>query len=161
MTEVIVRPHLGKAVLRRQGVFTIPGELAALECRCPQARGPCGGIDINRIPLQYRQFQLVVRHWGDRFIDLQRVRGFDWAGGFLELHGPWPSFNLANSMLDGGSPYVRSWGQREEDGLEHPEKALLALVKATLNRMDYILVGDFWFQDRMTDLEAPDDTGNP
>lgn len=152
MPEAIIRPSLPKVMVRRQGVFTAPVELAALECRCPRALGPCGGIDIERIPLAFRQFQLLVQERGKRFIKQQGIRGYEWNGGPIELHGPWPSLDMANKMVDLSS--TRDFGRREEDGFEHPEKAASIILTPTAN-LDYILVGLFLFQDRMTDLEVP------
>lgn len=154
MTGIIVQPDLGKVVVRREGIFTVDAELAALECNCPKQRGPCGGIDINKIPLRYRTFQMLVQDRARRFIARQLPRGFEWYGGDLELHGPWFSLDLAHNLQDASST---SWqvGKREKDGFEHPERAVAMVLEATPGLMDYLLVGEFLFQDQMTDLEIP------
>lgn len=159
MTGIIVAPDLGKGLVRREGIFTVSAEMKTLMCLCspfnPRS-GPCGGLEINKIPLPYRQFQMVVEMAGKRSINRQAARGFDWYGGDLELHGPWPSLDLSNTMQDAESPFWTNIENPDKNGDQHPEKALAGIISQTNNLLDYQLAGDFLFKDRMTDLEIPD-----
>lgn len=156
MPGIIVAPDLGKALARREGIFTVSAEMKTLMCLCspfnPMA-GPCGGLDIMNIPLPYRQFQLAVIEAGKRFINRQAARGFEWYGGDLELHGPWPSLDLSKTMQDPEAPYWTNIENPDKDGEVHPEKALAGIITPTNNLLDFQLAGDFLFKDRMTDLE--------
>ena len=160
MTGLIVTPDLAKVMVRREGIFTVDAEMASLICRCvPESpvRGACGGIDIDKIPLAYRMFQLAVEAAAKRFIARQKPRGFEFPeSGRMELHGPWPSLDLGNTLQDLHAPSVAAFGRREKDGFEHPELATSVVIEATHNLKDYLLVGEFLFQDRMTDLELPE-----
>ena len=152
MPGIIVRPDLGKVLVQKSGIFTLRADDAALECNCPQKRGPCGGIEISKIPLKYRSFELLCLEMGKKFIARQAPRGFEWTGGDLQLHGPWPS--KIQNLVDINSP---TWGEAmrrdKDDGFEHPERALGFVSEPSPLYLDYLLVGDFLFKDQMTDLE--------
>ena len=152
MANIIVRPDLGKVLIRKSGVFTIRAEDAALECSCPANRGLCGGIEINSIPLKFRTFELLCLEMGKKFITRQAPRGFEWTGESLLLHGPWPS--KVSNLVDINSP---TWGDAmrrdKDDGLEHPERSLGFVSDTNEEFVDYVLVTDFLFKDRLTDLE--------
>lgn len=156
MVEVIIRPDVGKALIRREMVFSVHREDAALECNCPQRRGTgCGGISLDDIPLAFRTFELLCREKGKAAISRQAVRGYEWAGGELMLHGPWPS--KTQNLQDAASPFWFGLGRRDvKDDLEHPEKFLSAVGDTTqFTHMDYVLVADFLIRDEFTDLEMP------
>ena len=151
MPGIIIKPDLGKVLVRREGLFTIMREDAGLECNCPAHRGPCGGIDIDALPLQFRVFQLLCREKAQRFIDRQRPRGYEWANGVMALHGPWPSRTQNLTDLN----QIKTG--RDADGFEHPEDAARFVFESNDETpfVDYLLVGDFLFRDQMTDLELP------
>lgn len=155
MTGIIVRPDVGKAVIQRQGVFSVHRENAALECNCPSLRGPCGGIAVGDIPLNLRSFQLLCTEMGKAFISRQIPRGYEWRGGDLLVHGPWPS--KTQNLQDASSPAWSMVGRRDpKDGLEHPERFLAAVGNPDdYVFMDYVLVAEFLIRDEYTDLELP------
>ena len=158
MPGLIIAPDLPKVLVQRQGIFTVQAGDAAVECNCPQLRGSCGGIEISKIPLKFRSFELLCLDMGKRFISRQYVRGYEWDGRHLLLHGPWPS-KVAN-LSDTSSPSWAAAMKRDKvDNVEHPERVLDFVAEPSEFYLDYILVGDFLFQDRMTDLEVPDGDG--
>ena len=152
MIGIVIRPDLGKVLIQKSGIFTVRSDDAALECNCPKLRGACGGIEVNQIPLKYRAFELLCLDMGKKFIERQAPRGFEWTGGNLLLHGPWPS--KVRNLVDINSP---TWGDAmrrdKDDNCEHPERVLGFVSEPSGLYLDYVLVGDFLFKDRMTDLE--------
>ena len=154
---VITRPELAKVVIERQGIFSVHREDAALECNCPRNLGPCGGIAVSDIPLVMRTFQLLCMEKGKRFIERQRPRGYEWRGGDLLLHGPWPS--KVQNLQSADSPvWATAMNRDYRDDEEHPERILHVVGEAGVSVfMDYILCAEFLFHDVMTDLELPSD----
>ena len=156
--ELILQPALGKVLVQKSGVFSVHREDAALECNCPALRGPCGGLEVGKMPLAFRAFELLCLSNGNRFIKLMARRGFEWHGGNLMLHGPWPS--KVQNMTDPTTPLWSTVARRDpKDDEEHPERFLYA-VSDTENHvfMDYMVVGDFLFKDKFTDLEITSGT---
>lgn len=155
MTGIIVRPEMNKVLIQKSGIFMLRRDDASLECNCPHLRGPCGGIAISDIPLKYRAFELLCLEMGKKFIERQKPRGFEWTGGNLLLHGPWPS--KVRNLVDIDSPTWNEAMKRDkDDGFEHPERVLSLVTDESSEYLDYVLVGDFLFKDRMTDLEIND-----
>ena len=152
MIGILVASELGQVLVQKQGIFTMRADDVSLECNCPNHRGPCGGIEIRKIPLKYRSFELLCNEMGKRFIERQKARSFEWAGGTLLLHGPWPS--KVRNLVDIQSP---TWNEAmvrdKEDGWEHPERVLGFVSEPDGRYLDYVLVGNFLFKDQMTDLE--------
>lgn len=155
MANIIISPSLDRVVVQKSGAFSLPREDSQLECNCPQFRGPCGGIPLNKIPLQFAKFERLCKEMGVRFIRQQHSRGFDECGGGLVVHGPWPS--KMRHIEDPTTPEWRGIDRRQADGFEHPELAAAKVdtFDDASDWVDYVLVGDFAFKDRMTDLELP------
>lgn len=153
MVELIVRPDVGKAIIQKSGVFSVHRENALLECNCPALRGPCGGIAVGDIPLQYRAFQLLCMAQGKAFISKLVPRGYEWRGGDLLVHGPWPS--KYQNLQDASAPAWSMVSRRDpKDDTEHPERFLSAVGNIDdFVFMDYVLVAEFLIRDEFTDLE--------
>ena len=157
MANIIISPSMEKVLVNKGGWFTIPREDVGLACNCVQEPPrPCGGIPLNRIPLQFAMFERLCKEMGTRFIERQRVRGFDEAGVGLVVHGPWIS--RFAQVEDPETPEWKGFGKRGEDGFEHPELAAAKVYELThaSDFVDYVLVGQFAFKDKMTDLELPE-----
>ena len=157
MPNVIISPSLGAVLVTKGGWFTIRREDVGLACNCVQTPPkPCGGIPLNRIPLQFAMFERLCKEMGTRFIERQRVRGFDETGQGLVIHGPWIS-RMAH-VEDPLTPEWKGIDRRQADGFEHPEIAAAKVDFLTDESefMDYVLVGEFAFKDKMTDLELPE-----
>lgn len=159
MPELIVAPELHKAVIERQGIFTMLREDAALECNCPQRRGEgCGGIAIDDIPLVFRTFQLLCQEKAKRFIQRLAARGYEFQDGSdVLVHGPFPSYEYERRLGDAGSPvWAKAMNRDYRDGLEHPERALPFVFERDPDGgfVDYVLVARFLIEDKFTDLEA-------
>lgn len=157
MTGIIVAPDLGKVLVERRGIFTVPGEMATVSCWCPHGK-PCQGVEIDKLPQSEHQFFLWAKRMGEMFIARQEPRGYEWAMGNLWLHGPFPSYEFNSRLVDIESEALRQAGKRGPDGFEHPEQALPLVFErdAFSPYMDYVFLGKFLFRDLMTDLEVPD-----
>lgn len=158
MPGLIVAPSLPKVLIERQGIFSVHREDAMLECNCPALRGPCGGIALDDIPLALRRFQLLCIERAKRFVERQKPRGFEWHGAPLLLHGPWPS-KVQNLQDASSSVWASARNRDSHDDEEHPERVLHVVSDWQPSGeghvfMDYILVGTFLYQDKMTDLEV-------
>ena len=156
MTGIIVAPDLGTELVDRSGVFTVDAmDTRLLECNCPRRIGNgCGGIDVNKLPQEHRAFELKCKEMGQRFIRQQKARGFEWAGD-LVVHGPFQSYDFANTMQDFDSPQWRNMQRSQEDGMEHPDQLLPMVFERFTHLADYVVVGKFLFKDVMTDMEEP------
>ena len=172
MTAILVAPDLDKAVMQKTGIFTLSKADASVAgkvigCNCPDRIGNnkdtsqgCSGFRVEQIPLQYRKFDLLARQMGQRFIERQKVRGFEWMNTPLRLHGPFESYDFENTMVDVDSPVWSSAAQRDKaDNFEHRERVVPLVferpVGAANPKVDYQFVGEFLFQDFLTDLELP------
>ena len=156
MANVIISPSMERVLVEKSGWFTIPREDVGLACNCVQVPPkPCGGIPLNRIPLRFAMFERLCKEMGTRFIERQRVRGFDENGVGLVLHGPWISRFAV--VEDPNTPEWKGIDKRGADGFEHPELAAAKVHELTQasDFVDYVLVGQFGFTDKMTDLELP------
>jgi len=151
LPSLLVTPSLDKTIVQRRGIVTVPNELAKAACRCP---GPCNGISINTLPLPLRPLEIHLRQMGDRFIDRMRVRGFEWVGGDLRLHGPWVSYEFNQHVAD-----VESAAWREAERSEDPS-AILPFVfeqDAASPYSDYLLVGQFITTPVLTEIIVKED----
>lgn len=160
MPEIVVAPDLNKAVIERQGIFTLLREDAALECNCPKRAGSgCGGIAINDIPLLFRTFQLLAQVKAKRFIDRLKPRGYEFMdGGNVLLHGPFPSYEFDRRLGSADDPlWAKARNRDRHDDLEHPERVLPFVFERDLQGayVDYVLVAQFLIEDKFTDLEVP------
>ena len=156
MTGILVAPDLGVVLIRRQGSFTLPQENATVACLCPE-RKPCGGVDIDKFPQSEASFMHVAKDMGNRFIERQKPRGFEFPlSGQLVLHGPFPSYEFNTRLADAESSMFRDAKRPDKNGDEHPELALPFVFErdAFSPYADYVFVGMFLFKDRMTDLEV-------
>ena len=156
MTGIIVAPDLGTELVDRSGVFTVDAaDTRLIECNCPRKLGNgCGGIDLNKLPQEHRAFELRCKEMGNRFIRQQKARGYEWVSD-LVVHGPFQSYDFANTMQDADSGQWRNMRRSKEDGMEHPEALLPMVFERFMHLADYVVVGKFLFKDTMTDLEAP------
>ena len=157
MTQIIIAPEVNLATIQKQGVFTIMREDARLECNCPEKRGVgCGGIAIRDIPLALRSFQMLCEDYAKRYIERQRVRGFEYVDADdMLLHGPFPSYELNKNLTDINSPeWRRAMSRDKEDGLEHPERALQFVFERGDAFVDYLLLASFTLRDTYTDIEV-------
>ena len=157
MTGLLVAPDLDIVLVKRQGSFTLPAENGTVACLCPQGR-PCGGVDIDKLPQTEAAFFGVAKDMGNRFIERQKPRGFEFPlSGQLVLHGPFPSYEFNRRLADVESSVFRDAMRRDRNGDEHPELALDVVFErdAFSPYVDYVFVGMFLFKDRMTDLEVP------
>ena len=147
MPGIIVSPELGVSLVTRRGIVTVPEEMAMVSCGCPHNK-PCTGLVIRNLPLPARELELQLTAMGERFIDRMRVRGFDLAGA-LVLHGPWPSYEFNQRLLDTESEAARR--AEQEGDLSY----LLPFVferNAASPYKDYLLVGDFLKQNVLTEV---------
>lgn len=152
---LIVTPSLERSVVQRRGIVTVPDEDATASCNCVR-RQPCNGIEVSKLPVHARKLELYMREMGDRFINRMRVRGYEWVGGDLRLHGPWPSFEFNQKMADVESAL---WKQAErEDDLSHVLPFVIEQPQPG-GYSDYRLVGDFMAQNVWTEVIVNDDEG--
>ena len=96
---VLVAPELEKSLVQRRGIVTVPVEDATVSCPCVMGK-PCHGLLVNGLPLTARALELHMRAMGDRFIARMRVRGYEWSGKDLRLHGPWVSYEFNQRLVD-------------------------------------------------------------
>lgn len=147
--------ELQSFIVQRRGIFTLPVEDARLRCACP---GPCEGIEVRKIGLERRDMELLARSMEDRFVERMAVRGYELLGG-LRLHGPWPSYDFNNHLLDVESSIFSDAKKTHGDGEEHPELSLGAVFEregAFNPYMDYLLVGDFTKKGVWTEIIVPE-----
>lgn len=148
---LIVSPELSKSLVERRGILTVPDEDATVSCPCVR-RQPCNGLSVNDLPLPARSLELYVREMGDKFIDRMAVRGFEWVGGNLKLHGPWPSYEFSRNMADVESALWREAEQQEDRSIVLP---FIIEQPVQGGYSDYLLVGDFMARDVLTEIEVP------
>src|SRR3990167_6546612 len=110
MTSLLVTPGLGKSLIWRRGILTVPNEDATVSCDCV-ARRPCHGLVVNDLPLVARTLQLYVQEMGRLFVERLRVRGYEWLGE-MRLHGPWESYEFNRTLTDIED---QAWKQAERD----------------------------------------------
>lgn len=125
------------------GVFTLPAEDATVACTCPDQ--PCTGININTLPPQQRNFELLARQMVAQLIARQKARGREFTGR-IALHGPQPSFDLNAHLVDVNASMWREAQRPDRNGDEHPELALDAVFeqdKAFSPYMDYRYQAEF------------------
>ena len=156
MTGIVVAPDLGTELVFRSGVFTVDAvDTRLIECNCPRKLGNgCGGIDLDKLPQEHRAFELKCREMAQRFIRQQKARGYEWVSD-LVVHGPFQSYDFANTMQDAESPQWRNMRRSLADGMEHPEALLPMVFERFTHLADYVVAGNFLFKDTMTDLEVP------
>lgn len=109
-----------------RGVFTLPSEDATVRCRCPEK--PCEGIKLTEIPLKARTFQKHAYELKDKLIAAQRSREREFAGG-LELHGPFPSYDLNQHLTDVRASMWQNALRPDQNGDQHPEVSLDAVFE--------------------------------
>lgn len=151
---LIITPSLERSLVQKRGVVTVPQEDAVISCGCLLGR-PCNGLALSELPLPARTLELYMREMGSRFVARMRVRGLEWVGGDLRLHGPWVSYEFNEKLVDVESSI---WGQavREDD-----PASVLPFVgnrDAASPYSDYVLVGDFIAKNTWTEVIVPEST---
>ena len=153
MVGVIVTPNLEKSLIERTGIVTVPDEDATVSCSCLRGNPNCRGIRISKLPLKCRTLEQHMRFMGDKFIARMAVRGLEWVGGDMRLHGPRTSYLFNERMSDVGSP---SWG--EARSADDPGKALYHVFDEPDENgySDYTLVGEFLVTNTLTEVVVND-----
>lgn len=152
MTALVITPTLEKSLVIKRGIVTMPDEDATVSCLCVK-RQNCDGIVVDQLPVQAAVLQQHMRMMGTKFISRMGVRGLEWVGGDLRLHGPWPSYEFNKTLADVKS---QAWKDAErEDDLSH---VLQYVIEQPVEGgySDYILVGEFLAQNVLTEVEVPD-----
>jgi hypothetical protein len=147
-------PDLERSLVQKRGIVTVPHEDAVVNCDCALRR-PCDGLSLFDLPLSARTLELYLREMGNRFVSRMRVRGLEWVGGDLRLHGPWVSYDFNEKLADVES---NAWKQavREDD----PSGALPFVFErdASCPYSDYLLVGEFIVKNTWTEVIVPEST---
>src|SRR3990167_4958067 len=65
MTSLLVTPELGKSLVWKRGILTVPKEDAAISCDCV-ARKPCRGLVIRDLPLEAGPLRRYAETMGKR-----------------------------------------------------------------------------------------------
>ena len=146
---VITTPSLGHSLVVRRGILTVPSEDALVSCACVTGGRSCNGLQPNQLPLNAWVLEKYVREMGTRFIERMRVRGFEWVGSELLLHGPWSSYEFNRTMVD-----VESSLWAEAKRLDDPSLILPLVIEQPKlgGYMDYLLVGRFLKQYVLTEV---------
>ena len=155
MPNILVAPNLEKMLVQERGIVTVPSEEALVSCFCVRSiPQPCSGLRVNDLPLQARQLQLHLFQAAMKWEERMRVRGYQLSGE-LRLHGPWPSYEFNQQLIDIESSL---WAKAEAE--DDPSLLLPFVVDrvATSPYSDYLLVGQFWKQAVLTEIWIPDST---
>ena len=147
MTSLLVSPELGKSVVWRRGILTVPNEDAAISCNCV-ARRPCRGLVVGDLPLEVRKLQLYVQEMGTRFVERLKVRGYEWLGE-MRLHGPWESYEF-NKMAQNIEDAAWKRAEKESD-LSHVLPFIIE-KDGTSPYSDYVLLGNFLVRNVLTEV---------
>lgn len=148
MTTLVITPSLEKSLIQRRGIVTVPDEDAMAACLCVKGQR-CAGIVVNTLPLEARTLERHLRTMGDRFISRMRVRGLEWTGGDMRLHGPWPSYELNKKLADVES---QAWATAErENDMSHVLPFVIEQPEQS-GYSDYLLVTDFIAQNVWTEV---------
>ena len=147
MTSLLVTPELGKSLVWKRGILTMPKEDATVSCDCV-ARKPCRGLVVRDLPLEAGPLQRYVEEMGRRFIDRQRVRGCEFMGE-MRLHGPWESYEFNKTLT-----YIEdaAWKRAEqESNLSHVLPFVIER-NGTSPYSDYVLLGNFLARNVLTEV---------
>lgn len=153
MPSIVIAPELPMLLEELRGILTVEREDATISCQCPLGL-PCGGIDVDKLDLTHRLLHQHVYFMGHKFIERMAIRGYDFVGP-LRLHGPWRSYNFAETMTDVDSTI---WAEAEAE--DDPSKVLGFVgerCKVALPAlMDYLLVGPFLHRAILVERIMPD-----
>ena len=156
MPSVIVAPDLKKMLVRERGIFTVEAEDATVACACPQGR-PCVGILIHQLPLEHRYFEILAHQMEEMFVRNLASEGYELVGE-LRLHGPFPSHNFREWLVDANSSMFSDALNTHQDGEEHPEHTLFAIHEKIMELQDYIFIGPFLKLAVLTEIIIPEAT---
>lgn len=152
MPGLVLTPSLEKSLVTKRGIVTVPDEDATVSCLCVRNQ-PCPGIVVSQLPVAAATLEAHMRMMGDKFVDRMRVRGLEWVGGDLRLHGPRPSYEFNKTMADIES---QAWKDAErEDDLTHVLQYVLE-EPVENGYSDYYLVGDFMERNVWTEVTNAD-----
>lgn len=145
-----VAPDLERMLVWRRGILTVPQEDAIVSCSCITSKS-CKGLGLNNLPLIARHLQRYCLQMAEKFQERMRIRGYQLQGN-LRLHGPWPSYEFNQHLVDVESSLWRE-AQRQSD----PTIVLPLVVDrtATSPYSDYLLVGQFLKQAVLTEIWIP------
>ena len=140
----------------RHGIGTVDAGLATARCLGVALQAPCKsvncpGIALRELGLEHHALEQRLRQLGAQFTANMQRRGQE-PYSELWVHGPFPSKNLRDAMVDSDSPSMfGKVGRRTPDpragGLpvENPELTLPAVFETTdySHLRDYQFIG--WF----------------
>ncbi len=142
-----------RCLTAERGVFTMPAEDGRVRCAgVASGRGceatHCTGIDLNTVSIKNHLFVQHVAKLSAKFVERKRIRGYEPFGDRLWVHGPFPSKELNQALVDAESSMFNRMNQRNRnpwDDFEHPEDALPAVhtIEAFSPYVDYVVLG--WF----------------
>jgi len=96
-----------------------------------------------------RPLELHLKAMGRRFIERMAVRGYEWTGGDLRLHGPWVSYEFNQKLVD-----IEAVAWREAQSHDDPSLVLPFVIEraATSPYSDYLLIGQFLKRSVLTEV---------
>ena len=147
MTSLLVTPELGKSLVWKKGVLTVPKEDATVSCDCVTGR-PCRGLVVRDLPLAAGPLQRYVEEMGKRFIDRQQVRGCEFMGE-MRLHGPWESYDFNQMAMQIESEAWKRAAQEEDMSYVLP---YVIERNGTSPYSDYVLLGNFLVRNVLTEI---------
>lgn len=143
--ELIVSPHREMVLAERRGTFTVPDDLATVNCNCAY-RLPCQGLSLNSLGQEHARLVTVARERAKTMRDRLALRGQALVGDLM-LHGPWVTYGFEQHLADpDSSVWNQARAQQRPDGFYDDPSKVLGLVferDAANPFSDYLLVGHF------------------
>jgi len=146
MPSIHVAPHTPKVPVTRRGSFSVPRDVATINCDCAFSV-PCDGIALNALSQEHRALEIVARARAKTMVARLALRGQELKGQ-LWLHGPWASYLFEERLSDPDmSAFEQARVQRRPDGQVYEDTSvLLPMVferDMAIPVSDYLLVGKF------------------
>ena len=168
---LIVTTEQERCLCTKQGVLTVPIEDAVVSCK-GTAQGAvckdvgCQGIDVDRLPLAAAPLQAHFYTMGAKFRDRYQIRGFEPVGSKLWLHGPFPSYDFNQHLVDVESALFRQAEYGDEDltmpGRRDPRPDLVVpfvFERGAFNPYaDYVFLGYFLGRETVTAVRQTEGT---
>lgn len=147
MTGILVTPELGKSLVWKKGVLTMPKEDATVSCDCVPGR-PCRGLVVRDLPLEAGPLRRYVEEMGKRFIARQAARGCEFLGE-MRLHGPWESYEFNQTAM-----YVENEAWKRAAAEDDLTYVLPYVIErnGTSPYSDYVLLGNFLARNVLTEV---------
>ena len=162
MTAFVVTPSLELQCVEKRGIDQVPAEYARVGCAlCDHElgilRGDCSGFAITSIPANQSLLEYHFREFQTRFLNAMKEREHELYGSVLQIHGPFPSYDFVNQMVDINDSRLKDAQRRDENGDEHPELALPIVFERLENGFrDYIFRGMFLKKAQFTEVILDD-----